>query len=83
MQKHTKNYFAHFGYDISDIIMCEVCKIRQSVDIHHVIPRSRFGKKRKEEQDNVNNLIALCRECHDKAHANLINEEIKQCIESR
>lgn len=53
-----------YGFDEMGAIFCENC---QSVaqDIHHIIPRSRiFGK----ERDDPNNLIALCRNCHDKAH---------------
>jgi len=37
-------------------------------DIHHIEPRSSFGSKRKDEQDKIENLIGLCRECHNKAH---------------
>lgn len=53
---------------------CEVCG-KTAVDIHHIIPRSKFGKKTKELQDDVSNLIALCRECHDKAHNNKLTKE--------
>ncbi len=58
------------GFDESDFIPCEVCKT-QAVDIHHVIPRSKFGSKRKAIQDQANNLIALCRKHHDEAHGSL------------
>ena len=44
--------------------MCELCNIRVAVDIMHIIPRSKFGKKRKDEQDDISNLCAGCRECH-------------------
>jgi 5-methylcytosine-specific restriction endonuclease McrA len=46
-----------------------------SVDIHHIIPRSKFGSKRKHEQDSIENLIALCRPCHEKAHAGVFSKE--------
>lgn len=88
MQKHTKVYFEYFGYDESDFINCEVCSYRRAVDIHHIIPRSKFGKKTKDAQDNIYNLIAVCRECHDKAHSNEITKEElqdihRECIELR
>lgn len=67
MQQHTKNYFNAFGYDQSDFIPCEVCG-SPSVDIHHVILRSKFGSKTKHEQDAIENIIALCRHHHDLAH---------------
>jgi len=67
MQRHVLNYFRALGYHLGDFIPCEVCGSK-SVDIHHVEPRSKFGSKTKEEQDDVSNLVALCRPCHDKAH---------------
>lgn len=65
---------------MDDVIMCEYCKSGVARDIHHIIPRSKFGSKRKEEQDHVTNLIGLCRPCHDDAHANKITKEQLQEI---
>ena len=64
MQKHTKVYLEHFW----EIWLCENCSDAQIVDIHHIEPRSKFWKKRKHLQDIIENLIWLCRECHEKAH---------------
>ncbi len=75
MQPHVNNYLKHFGYTIADVIMCEVCENARANDVHHIIPRSKFGKKRKSEQDDVSNLIALCRKCHDKAHDGTLSKE--------
>ena len=61
MQKHTKIYMQFFGYGEQDIILCERCH-RQATDIHHIIYRSQGGG------DNIENLIALCRICHEQAH---------------
>jgi len=44
-------------------------------DIHHIRRRSEFGSKTKEEQDRIENLIALCRDCHDKAHSGELNKD--------
>ena len=62
MKKHTMTYLNHFGYDISDFIPCEVCG-KTAVDIHHIEPRQMGGTKTK---DVIENLQALCRECHIK-----------------
>jgi hypothetical protein len=62
VKKHTLTYFNHFGYDISDFIPCEVCG-KQAVDIHHIEARGIGGSK---EADNIENLMALCREDHLK-----------------
>ena len=62
MKKHTMTYFNHFGYDISDFIPCEVCG-KTAVDIHHIEARGIGGSK---QADNIENLMALCREDHLK-----------------
>jgi hypothetical protein len=59
MKKHTKIYFEHYGYDISDFIACEICGAK-AVDIHHIDARGMGGTNK----DNINNLMALCRVCH-------------------
>jgi len=62
MKKHTKNYLNHFGYTTADFIPCEVCK-SQAIDIHHIEARGMGGSKSK---DTIENLMALCRNCHEK-----------------
>jgi 5-methylcytosine-specific restriction endonuclease McrA len=52
----------YFGFDQSDFIPCEVCR-DQAVDIHHIECRGMGGTK---EPENINNLMAVCRKCHDK-----------------
>lgn len=60
MKKHTKIYLDYFGYGEEDFIPCEVCT-KKAVDIHHIVARGMGGSK---EKDNIQNLMALCRECH-------------------
>lgn len=68
MRKHTKVYFDYFGIDYDqptgwhDQIQCEVCN-EQAVDIHHIERRGMGGSKL---LDVIENLMALCRRCHDK-----------------
>jgi len=38
------------------------CDRRNKLTVHHIIPRSAGGT------DNLDNLITLCRECHDAIH---------------
>lgn len=54
----------HFGYDTSDWIGCEVCG-KTAVDVHHLDFKKMGGSKHK---DYIENLIAVCRSCHDKCH---------------
>ena len=79
MQPHVINYHKALGIDLGTWIACEVCGTT-SVEIHHIIPRSKFGSKRKAEQDHVSNLVALCRQCHNLAHDNVISKEKLQEI---
>lgn len=65
MKKHVKIYLDYFGYGVDDVIICENPECRKrAVDIAHIIARSKFGKKNKENQDVISNLIAFCRDCH-------------------
>ena len=59
MKKYTKAYMDYFGYTTADFIPCELCGSR-SVDIHHIWARS----IRKDLENDISNLMALCRECH-------------------
>ena len=79
MQPHVVNYHKALGIDLGSWIACEVCGTT-SVEIHHIIPRSKFGSKRKAEQDDISNLVALCRACHNLAHDNVISKEKLQEI---
>jgi 5-methylcytosine-specific restriction endonuclease McrA len=85
MKPHTKMYLNHFGYDISDFIPCEVCG-KTAIDIHHIEARGIGGSK---EADNIENLMALCREDHlkygdKKQHKEFLKEKhqekLKQTI---
>lgn len=67
MQKHIKNYLNYYWIDNPNDIRCEVCWMT-ATDIHHIVFRSHFWKNKKDEQDNIKNLIALCRLDHDRAH---------------
>lgn len=64
-------YFRYFGYCSDDVILCEVCGA-VSVDIHHIVPKGMGGSKTK---DNIENLMAVCRDCHNKAHANILTKQ--------
>ena len=60
MSKHKKLYLNYFGYREGDFIGCSVCS-KTAVDIHHIDCRGMGGSKTK---DTIENLIAVCRECH-------------------
>jgi 5-methylcytosine-specific restriction endonuclease McrA len=60
MKNHTKVYLKGMGYSTTDFIPCEVCQ-GQAVDIHHIESRGMGGSK---IADTIENLMALCRNCH-------------------
>jgi hypothetical protein len=60
MKNHVKVYLKHFGYGLDSFIPCEICGCR-AVDIHHIEARGMGGSKSK---DDIQNLMALCREHH-------------------
>jgi len=61
MQKYIQIYLDYFDYKPGEFIPCEVCKA-PAEDVHHIHGRGK-GK------DIINNLIAVCRDCHNKAHS--------------
>ena len=61
MVKYIKVYMDYFDFKTQSEIMCEACG-RPAEDIHHIHGR---GK----DMDNIKNLMALCRECHNRAHS--------------
>ena len=72
MKPYVKKYMDHYGYGEQDYIICRACLKRKAVDIHHIIFRSKGGT------DDINNLVALCRYCHNKAHNDReFNEKLK------
>jgi len=60
LKNHTKIYFQYFGYDVTSFIPCEICG-KMANDIHHIHARGMGGTKK---ADNIENLMALCRNCH-------------------
>jgi predicted HNH restriction endonuclease len=71
MKKHVKIYLNYHGYGQQDFIPCKICGTR-AVDIHHIEPKGMGGSK---QRDTIDNLISLCRKCHEKAHANIFSKE--------
>lgn len=61
MKRHVKVYLDYFGYLGSDYIPCEVCG-GVAVDIHHIKCRGMGGSL---GCDCIENLMALCRSCHE------------------
>ena len=70
MKQYTKNYLDHHGLQTCDTIYCEVCD-QVAVDIHHIEHKGMGGSKL---LDGHENLIALCRRCHEMSHSGEISK---------
>ena len=75
MKPHVKIYLEENGYDVCDIIMCEIraegCE-NTAVDICHIYHRGMGGDATKDVNEN---LVAGCRNCHEKVDKSLIDKE--------
>ena len=74
MKKHTKIYTQFFGIGEQDTPLCEMCG-SPAVDVLHIEPRGMGGSKTK---DYIENLVGLCRNCHNKAEKSKeFNKQVK------
>ena len=46
--------------------VCRACGSKHGLDVHHVVMRSLGGS------DEAENLIALCRDCHQSVHGHVL-----------
>lgn len=44
--------------------ICEICRHRESIHVHHIIKRSKGNALLFDEK----NLLSLCKDCHDNIH---------------
>lgn len=63
MKPHIKIYLDFFGYSGQEFIPCECCG-GKATDIHHIDARG-MGGDPQGKKDVIENLMALCRKCHE------------------
>lgn len=61
MKKHIKMCLKAAGISEGETVYCEVCGA-VATDIHHIQRRGMGGSK---TADRIENLIAVCRSCHE------------------
>ena len=77
MVAYKKKYLKHFGFGEQDFVPSEVSGL-PAHDIHHVLFKSHGGT------DDIENLIALTRDEHERAHSDSeFNDTLKQLIQKR
>ena len=72
MQGYVKIYLEYFDFKTQDEVFCEACQ-RPAVDIHHIQGRG-------EGMDDIKNLMAVCRRCHDLVHDSKLSKGDMQLI---
>lgn len=75
MTNHAKVFLDSRNLTPGDVWLCEWCSkpsLVDNIEAHHIRRRGMGGNKK---LDYPQNLIGLCRECHQRADANLIGEE--------
>ena len=78
MKPYVKLYLDYHKLH-GEFIPCMVCQ-STSNEIHHVEPKGMGGTAGK---DVIENLIALCRNCHEKAHKSIISKDYLKNIINR
>lgn len=51
-----------------DEYRCQYCGGNYQLEVHHIVYRSNFGKKRVADQELDSNKITLCKKHHEAAH---------------
>ena len=66
MKKYTRLYLDFFGFQIPEDCVCEIpdCNL-PAVDINHINARG-MGGNPKGDKDQIENLMAMCRNHHNK-----------------
>lgn len=76
MQKHHKVYREFFGFGDQDRLLCECGCGREATEIHHIDSKGMGGTSI--DKDYIENLAAVNRVCHEKAHASKVfNKELR------
>lgn len=71
MVAYKRLYLDYFSYGEQDFVPCENCGGR-CIDVHHLDGRG-------PGMDVIENLMGLCRDCHDEAGANpVFNKKLKE-----
>ena len=83
LKDHKKAFSKYWGYSDQDIPICWSCYKGYAVDIHH-IENKKMGGSPGNKKNSIDNLIPLCRKCHDFAHKDkLFNQSLKDILKQR
>lgn len=69
MKQYTRLFFQRYEL-LPHEVFCALCG-QQAVDLHHIIKKS----KSKERINDTDNLLPVCRKCHDDCERRRFSEE--------
>ena len=75
MKSYTKVYYTFFDLDLCDFVACELCG-SEAVDISHIEAKGR----RPDLKDDIRNIMAMCRFCHESTGDKKDYKEVIQKI---
>tara|TARA_Y100000114_G_C11607104_1_gene253280 strand:+ start:128 stop:406 length:279 start_codon:yes stop_codon:yes gene_type:complete len=83
MKDYKKLFSRYWSVSSDDTLLCWYCNQAVAVDIHH-IESKKMGGVKNNRLNRIDNLFAVCRECHTLAHKNKsVNEELKKILQER
>lgn len=77
MVKHKQVYMDFFSLSPDERVPCEFCHKDVAVDVHHCEQKGMGGSKTK---DHIENLLGVCRPCHDLLHSEPSENEIAKLL---
>ena len=83
MKKYLRMFMKYYGYTEADSYseLCWYCAKNVWVEVHHIISRGMGGSKLR---DTVDNLIPLCRSCHEDSEViNKQKDKLKEIVQRR
>ena len=76
-------FMKYYGYTEADSYseLCWYCNKNVWVEVHHIISRGMGGSKLR---DRIDNLIPLCRSCHEDSEViNKQKDKLKEIVQRR
>jgi 5-methylcytosine-specific restriction endonuclease McrA len=63
-----------------DKYKCIICGSKQFVDIHEIVPKSRFGKLNMDDCFVIKNMCCICRTHHQSSHSIKARKELLRLL---
>jgi len=78
-ERRERNYYRVLRRDKNSCVLCGV----HDVHVHEIIPRSKFGQRRKHICFSEKNMVTLCVKHHEVAHNRKMRTELLGLLSDR